>query len=126
MGRGASSRNPGRESGRVRRPLPGAHGPRGSQTISTYPHAGTVGDGRCRPYDLTARCRSWSMAKRTKVWVRVRVLPAEEKAAIAAICERFIAETLKPRFLPEIRPTQFNYPVDIFGQWRGSKYSFVL
>ena len=66
------------------------------------------------------------MAKRTKVWVRVRVLPAEEKAAIAAICGRFIAETLKPRFLPEIKPTRFNYPVDLFGQWRGSKYSFVL
>jgi hypothetical protein len=24
-----------------------------------------------------------------------------------------------------IRPSQFNYPVDIFGKWRGSKYSFV-
>src|SRR5215211_7198214 len=64
------------------------------------------------------------MATRTRVWVRV--LSAEEKAAAAAVCERFIAETLKPRFLPEIRPTQFNYPIDLFGQWRGSKYSFVL
>lgn len=64
------------------------------------------------------------MATRTRVWVRV--LSAEEKAAAAAICERFITETLKPRFLPEIRPTQFNYPIDLFGQWRGSKYSFVL
>jgi hypothetical protein len=58
-------------------------------------------------------------------WMRVRTLSAEEKAAIAATCERFIAETLKPRFLSEIRPTQFNYPVDIFGKWRGSKYSFI-
>lgn len=64
------------------------------------------------------------MAKRTRVWVKT--LAVEEKASIAAICERFIAEKLKPRFLPEIRPTQFNYPVDLFGQWRGSKYSFVL
>ena len=24
-----------------------------------------------------------------------------------------------------IRPTEFNYPVDIFGKWRGSKYSFT-
>jgi hypothetical protein len=64
------------------------------------------------------------MAQRTRV--RVRTLPIEEKTAISAICERFSAETLKPRFLPEIRPTRFNYPVDLFGQWRGSKYSFVL
>jgi hypothetical protein len=53
------------------------------------------------------------------------MLGAEEKAAIAARCERFIAEVLKPRFLPEVRPTAFNYPIDIVGKWRGSKYSFV-
>src|ERR1700730_1079298 len=64
------------------------------------------------------------MARRTRVWVRA--LSAQEKAAIAAICERFIAETLKPRFLPRIRPTRLNYPVDLFGQWRASKYRFVL
>jgi hypothetical protein len=57
--------------------------------------------------------------------VRVKVLSAEDKAAIAARCERFIAEVLKPRFLPEIRSTEFNYPVDIVGKWRGSKYSFI-
>jgi hypothetical protein len=27
--------------------------------------------------------------------------------------------------LPEIRPTTFNYPIDLFGKWRGSKYSFI-
>jgi len=27
--------------------------------------------------------------------------------------------------MPEIRPTEFNYPIDILGKWRGSKYSFV-
>jgi len=58
-------------------------------------------------------------------WVRVKPLTADEKAAVAAICERFIVEVLKPRFLSEIRPTQFNYPVDLFGKWRGSKYSFI-
>jgi glutathionyl-hydroquinone reductase len=66
------------------------------------------------------------VAKREKTWVRVRTLTEEEKAAIAANCDRFITETLKPRFLPEIRRTQFNYPVDIFGKWRGNKYSFIL
>ena len=58
-------------------------------------------------------------------WVRVKPLDAAEKAAIAARCDRFIAEILKPRFLPAIRPTAFNYPIDIFGRWRGDKYSFV-
>ncbi len=57
--------------------------------------------------------------------MRVRALSGEERAAIATACERFIAETLKPRFLPEIRRTEFNYPIDIFGKWRGSKYSFI-
>ena len=63
------------------------------------------------------------MAKRAGI--RVRRLSPDEKATIAATCERFIAETLKPRFLPVIRPTSFNYLVDIFGKWRGDRYSFI-
>lgn len=65
------------------------------------------------------------MAKREWRWVRTKPLEPAEKAAIAAVCERFINETLKPRFLPEIRPTEFNYPIDIFGKWRGGKYGFI-
>ena len=65
------------------------------------------------------------MPKSERRRVRVKALTKEDKAAIAAVCERFIAETLKPRFLPEVRPTQFNYLVDISGKWRGSKYSFI-
>jgi hypothetical protein len=65
------------------------------------------------------------MPRRERRWVRVRVLKQEEKAAIAATCDRFIVDILKPRFLPQIRPTQFNYAVDILGRWRGSKYSFI-
>ena len=65
------------------------------------------------------------MRKQAKRWVRVRALTTGEKSSIAAACERFIGETLKPRFLPEIRPTRFNYPIDIFGKWRGTKYSFI-
>lgn len=64
------------------------------------------------------------MAKQEWKWVRVKALSDNDKADIATACERFIAETLKPRLLPEIRPTKFNYPLDIFGRWRGSKYSF--
>jgi hypothetical protein len=66
------------------------------------------------------------MAKGATKRVWVKVLAAGEKAAIAARCERLIAETLKPRFVPEIRPTRFNYPVDMSGRWRGSKYSFIV
>ena len=65
------------------------------------------------------------MANREFRWVRVKALGPDEKAAVPAVCERFIAQTLKVRFLLEIRPTPSNYPVDIFGKWRGSKYSFV-
>src|SRR5450631_1268935 len=48
-----------------------------------------------------------------------------EKAAVTAACERLIDEFMKPRFLPVIRPTEFNYPVDIQGKWHGTKYCFV-
>lgn len=64
--------------------------------------------------------------RKEKRWVRVKALAEEEKAAVGAACDRFIAGTLKPRFLPEVRVTQFNYPVDILGKWRGSMYSFIL
>lgn len=62
---------------------------------------------------------------RQRVWMRVRTLSKPEQAAVAAACDRFIAEMLKPRFLPEIGPTAFNYPIDIFGKWGGNKYSFI-
>jgi len=65
------------------------------------------------------------MVKQTGRWVRVKPLTKEEKTAIAFACDRLITDVLKPRFLPEIRPTRFNYPVDIIGKWRGSKYSFI-
>ncbi len=48
-----------------------------------------------------------------------------EKVVITATCQRFIDEVLKPRFLPAIRPTQFNYPIDILGKWHGNRYRFV-
>lgn len=65
------------------------------------------------------------MPKSERRWVRVRSFASDEKAAIAASCERLVADVLKPRYLPEIRPTDFNYPIDILGRWRGSNYSFI-
>ena len=48
-----------------------------------------------------------------------------EKARVTAACEHLIAEFMKPRFLPQVQPTQFNYPVDILGKWRGAQYRFI-
>ena len=51
--------------------------------------------------------------------------PEIEKHAIEESCQAFIEQVLKARFLPEIRPAQFNYPIDIFGKWHGGKYRFI-
>jgi hypothetical protein len=39
--------------------------------------------------------------------------------------EKFIAKVVTPRFLPEIRPTQFNYSITIYGKWHSNKYRFI-
>lgn len=67
------------------------------------------------------------MRKRQSVWAAKRVgTPADsEKQAIISACGKFIAAVLKPRFLPQIRPTEFNYPVDIYGKWHGGRYRFI-
>jgi hypothetical protein len=52
-------------------------------------------------------------------------ITALEKAQIISTCEVFIREVLKPHFLPEIRPTAWNYPVDIRGAWAGGRYRFI-
>ena len=68
------------------------------------------------------------MRKRRWVWApkHVRLLPPEdEKVAIIAACDRLIADVLKPRFLPSIRPTAFNYPIDLYGKWHGGRYRFI-
>ena len=67
-----------------------------------------------------------SRPKRQRVWVMAKALNSQEKAAIAATCDRFISGILKPKFLPEIKPAEFNYPVDILGKWRGDNYSFIV
>jgi len=48
-----------------------------------------------------------------------------EKQQIISACEAFIKDVLRPRFLPEIRPTPFNYPIDIHGDWRAGRYRFM-
>lgn len=66
------------------------------------------------------------MARSEKRWVRVRKLTREEKDQISSRCEDFLEDYLRPTFLPEIRPTEWNYPVEIFGKWRGHRYSFIV
>jgi hypothetical protein len=66
-----------------------------------------------------------SRPKRRRVWVISKTLGPREKAAIGATCDRFIGDVLKLKFLPEIKPTEFNYPIDILGKWRDGNYSFI-
>jgi hypothetical protein len=68
------------------------------------------------------------MARGGRVYVGGRAgnkPPAGEKLAITTACEKFIAEVLKPRFLPAICPTEFNYPIAIYGKWHANKYRFI-
>jgi hypothetical protein len=60
-------------------------------------------------------------------WVRTpsRLGFETDKAAIGTACDAFIKDVLKPRFLPEIRPTEFNYPIDIRGRWHATSYRFI-
>jgi hypothetical protein len=64
---------------------------------------------------------------RHRQWVHVGRPPSkDEKAAVGAACERFIAEILKPRFLPAVIPhAEWNYVVDIRGKWHGKRYRFI-
>jgi hypothetical protein len=33
----------------------------------------------------------------------------------------FIRDVLKPRFLPQVRPTEWNYVIDIHGAWAAGR-----
>lgn len=68
------------------------------------------------------------MHKRGGMWTPKRHLelpPDDERMAIIAACDNFIAQVVKPRFLPSVRPTRFNYPVDLYGKWHGGRYRFI-
>jgi hypothetical protein len=66
--------------------------------------------------------------KRQKVWQlsrRPAVPNAQERVVIVGACETFIRDVLKPRLLPEIKPTEWNYIVDIRGAWAAGRYRFI-
>ncbi len=68
-------------------------------------------------------------SSRERGWTRTPAKPQApsevEKEAIIAACEALIRDVLKPRCLPEIRPSPFNYPIDIKGAWAGGRYRFI-
>ena len=70
------------------------------------------------------------MAKKPhKIWMatppRAPKPNESEQQTIIAACEALIANVLKPRFLPEIKPTAWNYKIDIHGDWPGGRYRFM-
>jgi hypothetical protein len=73
--------------------------------------------------ELAAGKRSESRRVSVRTWSAR--LSDGEKAIITARCQQFIDTVLKPRFLPVIRPSNFNYPIDILGKWHGDRYRFV-
>src|SRR4051812_36190944 len=44
--------------------------------------------------------------------------------ALTSPCHTFIKDGIKARLLPDIQPTQSNYPFDNHGKWRGTLYRF--
>ena len=65
---------------------------------------------------------------RDKLWTRRggAAPPSErEKQAIVAACVTFIRDVLKPRFQPQVRPTEWKYVIDIHGAWAAGRYRFM-
>ncbi len=56
---------------------------------------------------------------------RMTAVGEAEKRMIVDACEALIRDVLKPRFLPSISPTAFNYPIDIRGAWAAGRYRFI-
>ncbi|WP_449384429.1 DUF3024 domain-containing protein [Bradyrhizobium sp. UFLA05-112] len=71
------------------------------------------------------QCRGMSKRREPRGNMRASGLSAADKSAVTAACQQLVDDFLKPRFLPTIRPTQFNYPVDILGKGLGTKYRFI-
>lgn len=69
-----------------------------------------------------ARAKRWMQTVRA---ARPDIPGDGEKQMIVAACEAFIADVLKPRFLPEVRPTEWNYVIDIHGAWAAGRYRFM-
>ncbi len=62
---------------------------------------------------------------RTSRAARQEPLNEAEKQAIVVACEALIRDVLKPRSLPQVRPTEWNYVIDIHGAWAAGRYRFM-
>jgi hypothetical protein len=69
-----------------------------------------------------ARPKQWTWTTRS---ARATAADDLEKQAIITACESFIRDVLMPRFLPEIRPSEWNYVIGIHGAWRAGRYRFM-
>ena len=69
-----------------------------------------------------AQKKQWMLARRA---ARPDLPNEAEKRAIIAACEALIRDVLLPRFMPEIRPTEFNYKIAIHGAWAAGRYRFM-
>ena len=69
-----------------------------------------------------ARAKQWMPTTRA---ARPELPSEAEKQAILAACEAFISDVLKPCFLPQVRPTEWNYVIDIHGAWAAGRYRFM-
>src|SRR5215207_9718497 len=70
----------------------------------------------------------WTMAGKAWRWSsrrRAPVVPKHERQTVIAACDRLIHEVLQPKFLPEIVPTEWNYPVGIYGKWHANRFRFI-
>ncbi len=69
-----------------------------------------------------AGAKRWIATSRT---ARPPAVGDAEKRTIIAACDTFVREVLKPRFLREVTPTEWNYVVDMSGSWTGGRYRFM-
>ena len=69
-----------------------------------------------------AQAKRWIAVSRT---VKSAAVGDVEKRAIIAACDSFVRKVLNPRFLVEIRPTEWNDVVDLSGSWAGGRYRFM-
>jgi hypothetical protein len=69
-----------------------------------------------------ARRKQWTRTNRA---ARSAAADDLKKQATIAACETFIRDVLVPRFLPEIRPSEWNYVIGIHGEWRAGRYRFM-
>jgi hypothetical protein len=58
--------------------------------------------------------------------VRSTSFTVAEKLMVTSACQNLIDDFLKPRFLPTIRSTQFNYPIDYPGKVARHQVSLEL